>query len=134
MVAMYLVIFTLAFFAAAGLVIDGGYTMAAKRKAIGQAEQASRVAADALSKGSLRSGQISLNTSRAQSAAQSYLRQVNARGSVVVNVDRVTVRVRATQPMRILSAIGVGPAHVTGTASAISVDEDTRPNGQERDP
>lgn len=128
-VAIYLVIFAIAFLAAAGLVVDGGYTMAAKRQAIGQAEQASRIGADALSEGSLRSGDPSVNAARAQGRAQDYLRQIGARGSVAVASDRVTVRVRAIEPMRILSAVGVPPARVTGTASATSIDEDTDPGG-----
>lgn len=128
-VAIYLVIVAIAFLAAAGLVIDGGYALATKRQAIGRAEQGSRIGADALSEGSLRSGDPSVNARRAEGAAQSYLRSVRARGSVTVNGDKVTVRVRDTQPMRILSAVGVPPARVTGTASAVSIDEDT--NGQE---
>ena len=53
---MFVVLFAVALLAVAGLVIDGGYALGAKREAMNSAEQAARVGADALDQGSLRDG------------------------------------------------------------------------------
>ena len=54
--AAFVVLFTVALLTVAGLVIDGGYALAAKREAMNQAEQAARAGADAISAASLRDG------------------------------------------------------------------------------
>ena len=125
--AVFVVFIAVALLAVAGLVIDGGYVMAAKRTAEGQAEQAARVGADALNQGSLRDGTYLVDPDTAQAAARDYLRTVDAHGTVVVSGQTVTVTVTKHQPMAILSAVGVRSLRVSQTASARSIDDQARP-------
>ena len=60
-----MVLFTVALLAIAGLVIDGGYALGAKREAMNNAEQAARAGADALNQGALRDGQTMVDPGRA---------------------------------------------------------------------
>ncbi len=124
--SVWMVLLATALLAVAGLVIDGGYALGAKRQAMNQAEQAARAGADALDEGSLRSGgsSIRVDPGRAIAAAQAYLRQVDARGTVSVDGDGVSVTVTARQDTTILSAVGVGSLPVEATATALSIDED----------
>jgi hypothetical protein len=107
-----------------GLVIDGGYTLGARREAMNQAEQAARAGSDALNEGSLRDGTIRVDPGRAVAAANAYLARVGAHGRVSVNGDEVTVTVTSRQDTKILSIVGVGSFPVKATASAVSIDED----------
>jgi Flp pilus assembly protein TadG len=122
--AVFVVFVAVALLAVAGLVIDGGYTMAAKREATGQAESAARVGADALNEASLRTGSPVVDPQLAVTAAQAYLARVDATGTVSVDGATVTVTVAADQPMAVLSAVGVSSLHVSATASARSIDQD----------
>lgn len=126
-VTAYVVLISVALLAVAGLVIDGGYALGARREAMNQAEQAARVGADALDQGALRSGQTYVDPGRAVGAAQAYLAQVGARGSVSVDGGRVTVTVSKSQPTTILAAVGVGSMPVKASASALSINEDDQP-------
>jgi hypothetical protein len=124
-VAVFVVFVAVAILAVAGLVIDGGYTMAAKRAAAGHAEQAARVGADALDEASLRGGGApQVDPAAAVAAAQEYLYRIGARGSVSVDGATVTVSVTHRQDTAILSAVGVSSLAVTATASARSIDDD----------
>lgn len=118
------VLFAVALLAVAGLVIDGGYALGARREAMNQAEQAARAGADALNQGALRDGETRVDPGRAVAAAQSYLRSVGAAGTVRVHGGEVTVTVRAQQPTRILTAVGVGSIGVKATSTATSIDQD----------
>lgn len=126
-VTAYVVLFAVALLAVAGLVIDGGYALGARREAMNQAEQAARVGADALDQGALRSGQTYVDPGRAVGAAQAYLAQVGARGTVSVDGGRVTVTVSKSQNTTILAAVGVGSMPVKASASALSINEDDQP-------
>lgn len=126
-VTAYVVLFTVALIAVAGLVIDGGYALGARREAMNQAEQAARAGADALDQGALRSGHTYVDPNRAVGAAQSYLAQVGAHGSVSVNGGRVTVTVSKKQKTTLLAAVGVGSMPVKATATALSINEDDQP-------
>lgn len=106
-----------------GLVIDGGYTLGARREAMNQAEQAARAGSDALNEGSLRDGTVRVDPGRAIAAANAYLAKVGAHGTVSVNGDEVTVTVTSQQDTKILSIVGVGSLPVEATASAVSIDE-----------
>jgi Flp pilus assembly protein TadG len=118
-VAMFVVVITMALLAMAGLVIDGGYTLAARQEAANTAEQAARIGADALSRDSLRSGgPVRIDSAAAASAARDFLAAVGHNGEVTVSGDLVTVTVRVSQRMAILSAVGVNAIAVTGRASA----------------
>jgi hypothetical protein len=103
----------------AGLVLDGGLVLAAKRRAINEAEAAARAGAQQVAVDTYRStGRFVLDPTRARAAALAYLAATGHPGTVSVATDRVTVTVQITQPMRILSAAGVGPASVTGRGVA----------------
>jgi Flp pilus assembly protein TadG len=118
------VLFTVALLAVAGLVIDGGYALGAKREAMNSAEQAARAGADALNQGALRDGEVRVDPDRAVAAAQGYLHSVGAHGTVSVNGGEVSVTVTAHQDTKILTAVGVGSIPVKATATAKSIDQD----------
>jgi len=122
--SLIVVLFAVALLAVAGLVIDGGYALGAKREAMNSAEQAARAGADALNQGSLRDGETRVDPGRAVAAAQSYLHSVGAQGTVTVNGGEVSVTVTAHQDTKILTAVGVGSIPVKATANATSIDED----------
>lgn len=119
-----LVFVAVALLAVAGLVIDGGYALGAKREAMNSAEQAARVGSDALSESALRSGRARVNPGQAIAAAQSYLHRVGTTGSVAINGGTVTVTVSTHQRTAILSAVGVTSIPVKATASAESIDQE----------
>jgi Putative Flp pilus-assembly TadE/G-like len=103
----------------AGLVLDGGLVLAAKRRAINEAEAAARAGAQQVAVDVYRStGRFVLDPSRAREAALAYLATTGDPGSVSVAADRVSVTVRITQSMQILSVAGLGPATVTGRGVA----------------
>lgn len=120
---MIVVLFAVALLAVAGLVIDGGYALGAKREAMNSAEQAARAGADALNQGSLRDGETKVDPGRAVAAAEGYLHSVGAHGTVSVNGGEVSVTVTADQDTTILAAVGVGSLPVKATATARSIDE-----------
>jgi Flp pilus assembly protein TadG len=124
--AMVVVLFTVALLAMAGLVIDGGYAMAANRRLTGQAEQAARLGADALNQDSLRDGgDPQVDPSRAVSAAQGYLAKVGApHGQVTIDGGTVTVALKSHTNTTILSAVGVTRLSTKGSASAESINAD----------
>lgn len=122
---LFVVFFAVAMLAVAGLVIDGGYALGAKRNAMNVAEQAARVGADSLDQGALRSGATRVSPSRAVTAAQAYLAHVGATGTVTIDGGEVTVTVTKEQTTTILSAINVTHLDVAATATAVSINEDT---------
>jgi Flp pilus assembly protein TadG len=124
--AMVVVLFTVALLAMAGLVIDGGYAMAANRRLTGQAEQAARVGADALNQDSLRDGgDPQVDPSRARSAAEGYLAKVGApHGQISIDGGTVTVTLNSHTNTSILSAVGVTKLSTKGSASAESINAD----------
>lgn len=122
--ALIVVLLTTALFSVAGLVIDGGYALSARREAMTQAEQAARAGSDALAIGALRDGTVRVDPERAAAAARSYLRSVGAQGTVSVNGGEVSVTVTSTSDTVMLSAVGVPSLPVEVTATAESIDED----------
>jgi Flp pilus assembly protein TadG len=124
--AMVVVLFAVALLAMAGLVVDGGYAMAANRRLTGQAEQAARLGADALNQDSLRDGgDLQVDPSRAVSAAQGYLAKVGApHGQVTIDGGTVTVALKSHTNTAILSAVGVTRLSTKGSASAESINAD----------
>jgi hypothetical protein len=120
MVTAFVVIFTFALLLLAGLVIDGGLTLAARVQAINEAQAAARAGAQAINLPLFRStGQVVLDPSQARQAAESYLAATGHTGTVQVNGDDVEVTVSITQPMQILGIGGIGSLSVTGHGNAI---------------
>ena len=119
MVTAFVVIFTIALLLLAGLVIDGGLTLAARVQAIDEAQAAARAGAQAIDIPLFRStGQIVLDPVQANQAAESYLAATGHSGTVQVSGDDVDVTVSITQPMQILGIGGVGSLTVTGHGTA----------------
>lgn len=122
--AAFVAVFAVALVLLAGLVVDGGAALAAKRRAMNEAQGAARAGAQALDIDAYRrGGTFSLDPGAARAAALSYLaRTGHAEGAeVVVSGERVSVTVRFDQPMTILGAGGVGPVSVSGDGTARSV-------------
>ena len=121
MVTAFVVIFTFALLLLAGLVIDGGLTLAAKVQAIDEAQAAARAGAQAINLPLFRStGQIVLEPTAATAAAEAYLAKTGNTGTVSVNGDDVVVTVSVSQPMQILSIAGLSHLTVTGSGSALA--------------
>ncbi|MBC7593420.1 MAG: hypothetical protein H7288_05710 [Kineosporiaceae bacterium] len=125
--AIFVMLMTVTMLVGGGLVIDGGYALAERRKLTNQAEQAARVGADALDQTSLRDGGAPrVDTGRATIAAARYLAQVGApRSSTSVVGGVVTVTLQGHSDTAILSLVGFSRIPVNASASARSIDENT---------
>lgn len=121
-VTVFVVVFTVALLMVAGLVVDGGYTLAAHRRAFNEAEAAARAGAQAIDMDVLRStGTVQLDPDAARGRAEAYLATTGDDGTVEVDGDVVRVHVRFEQPMLILSVVGVGPLRIEGDGTARAV-------------
>ena len=116
---MFVVVIFVALVALAGLVIDGGRALAARRRAIDEAEAAARAGAQALSIDAYRSSAtITLDPATARAAAERYLGATGDTGEVTVAGGQITVTVQVRQPVTILGIAGVGTMTLTGTGRA----------------
>lgn len=121
-VTAFVVIMTLTLIVVAGLVIDGGYTLAARRRAFNEANAAARAGAQALDEAALRStGEHRLEPELARSLAEAHLDDAGLTGTVEVTGTLVTVHVTTTQDMAILGIVGVGPLTIEAEGSARAV-------------
>lgn len=105
-----------------GLAYDGAQLLNARRKASTLALEAARAGAQAISAGSLyqRTGNVLVDPSRAQFAASEFLDQHDD-WSISVRGDTVSASVWLTQPLQILSLLGIDSHRVAGTATARAV-------------
>lgn len=118
-VSAFVVVFTIAILALAGLTLDGGLALATKVRANGQAESAARAGAQAIDLGVYRlSGRLELVPIQAVADARRYLAHVGATGTVTVSGDTVTVTVTASQPTQLLGLVGVASLSVHGSGHA----------------
>ena len=118
----FLVVLVIPLVAVAGLVADGGGVLAAHQEAIATALEAARAGAQAVDLGVLRSsGAVVLDQSEARAEAWSYLPAAGQNGTVVVSESEVTVTVTLRHTLAVLSAFGIGPVTVSGTATATAV-------------
>ncbi len=118
-VTAFVAVFAVTLLFVAGLVLDGGYVLAAKRRAINEAEGAARAGAATLAVGGYRaSGPVNLDPAKAKAAARAYLAQTSHAGDIAVSGDRVMVTVRFDQPLQILGLGGLGAQTVTGRGEA----------------
>lgn len=121
-VTLFVVVATMALLVLAALVLDGGYVLAARRRAIDEANGAARAAVQALAPATYRtSADVVLDPAAATAAAQDYLAAAGHTGTVGVDGAEVTVSVRFDQPMALLGIIGIDEISVTGVGRARSV-------------
>jgi Flp pilus assembly protein TadG len=118
-VTAFVVVMVTALILCAGLVIDGGLTLAAKIRATDEAQSASRAGAEQINLATYRSsGAIVLDSSQATIAAERYLASTGDHGQVAVDGNTVTVTVVAIQPTQILGIAGLHSLTVSATATA----------------
>nr|WP_300015865.1 hypothetical protein [Pseudonocardia sp.] len=109
-----------AILALAGLALDGGLALAAKVRAVGQAESAARAGAQAVDLDTYRAtGRLVLVPDLAVAAARSQLDAAGAEGEVAVRDGGVVVRVSATHVPRLLGLAGITELTVSGDARAV---------------
>jgi hypothetical protein len=121
-VTAFVVIMTSALLAMAGLVIDGGYALAAHRRAFNEAEAAARAGAQAVDLDTLRAtGDVVLDAGEAERHALEYLAALDRSGSVVVDGDVVRVHLSFEHGLVLLDAFGVGPMTIEGDGEARAV-------------
>ena len=111
-----------------GLVVDGGYALAQRQRAIDAAQNAARAGANALAVDDLRRSAVRLDPTAAAAAARDYLTKAGYQATIRVTADRVTVTVRATQRLRLLAFIGMRSLEVQGVATARAVPGINGPN------
>jgi Flp pilus assembly protein TadG len=119
-VTIFVVSMTTAMLLVVGLVLDGGYTLAARRQALDEADGAARAAAQAVSP-SARDGVVSLDADQAQAAVDAFLAPTGHLGQATVQGDVVTVRVSFPHRMLILGIGHLLSVQVTGRGTARAV-------------
>jgi hypothetical protein len=103
----------------AGLALDGGLALAAKVRAIGEAQEAARAGAQAIDLTAYRtSGTLRLRPDQARTRARSYLTATGDSGTIQATDHTVTVIVTARQRTQLLGLIGLGSLTVTGSGTA----------------
>ena len=118
MVTAFVVSITAALLLFVGLVVDGGYLLAARREAIDEADGAARAAAQAIAIPARGSGTLSIDPARAQAAVDNFLAPTGHRGTVFVKGNRVVVTVSFSHRMVILGAGGLVARTVSGRGTA----------------
>ena len=102
-----------------GLAADGGGVLSSHEQAVSMAFEAARAGAQAIDLDTLRAtGQVRLDPVAAREQALAYLSATGQTGAVAVVGDTVTVTITSPHRLAVLSAIGLGPVTVRGTASA----------------
>ncbi len=118
-VTAFVVVLMTGILALAGIGLDGGLALAAKVRAVGQAEAAARAGAQAVDLAEYRdTGHLRLVPDRAVAAAESYLSAAGATGEVSVHADTVVVGVTAIHRTRLLGLVGITDLTVHGEARA----------------
>lgn len=115
---IYFVIMTVAFLAIVGLVVDGAGKVQANQQAYNTADSAARAAANAVSGQAIINSTTAIDSSRAVTAANSYLSAAGVGGTVSVSGNRITVVVTTDySPAFIPLAF---PIEATATAELIT--------------
>jgi len=118
-VTAFVVVLVTGILGLAGLGLDGGMALAAKVRAVGQAEAAARAGAQAVDlEGYRATGRIELVASAAVADAQSQLAAAGARGQVSVQDGQVVVAVTAIYDTRLLTLAGITQITVHAEARA----------------
>ncbi len=110
---------TLALLLVAGLVVDGGHVLAARREAANVAESAARAGAQAIDTERLRSNNVAtLDPQAATRDAQRFLARSGHTGTVTVIGQVVRVEVTIEQPTYLLALGGTRSMRVTAAGEA----------------
>jgi Flp pilus assembly protein TadG len=122
-ITAFLLLIFFALFAIGGLVIDGGLALAAKRRAMNEAQAAARAGANQIDEDSYRrNGSVVIDRGKAEAAARQYLVATHhERGATVdFSPDNTTVNVSVTftQPMTILGIGNIRSLSISGNGSA----------------
>ncbi|SDN09299.1 hypothetical protein SAMN04488074_1348 [Lentzea albidocapillata subsp. violacea] len=118
-VTAFVVIIAVAALLFAGLVLDGGLALAAKVRAIGEAQEAARAGAQEIDLAAYRAhGSLRLAPQQASAAARNYLTAAGHSGTVSVNGNTINVTVTVNERTQLLGLAGVGSITVTGTGQA----------------
>jgi Flp pilus assembly protein TadG len=118
-VTAFVVIIVTAVLLFAGLVLDGGLALAAKVRALGEAQEAARAGAQEIDLTAYRAnGALRLEPQQASAAARNYLAAAGHTGTVSVAGNTVNVTVTVSQSTQLLPLIGVGSITVTATGQA----------------
>jgi hypothetical protein len=118
-VTAFVVVMMVALLALGGLVIDGGNALAAKRRAVDEADGAARAGAEALAVSDYRtSGSLDPDPGLAVEAARDYLARAGHDGAVRVEGGDVVVSVTIDEHTTILGIVGVRDLSMTGTGRA----------------
>jgi Flp pilus assembly protein TadG len=104
--------------ACAGLAVDGGRIMAARRDAAAVAAAAARRGSQELAYTELADGRAAIDPPRATAVAQAFLTAAGARGSVAATPQHVSVTVTVTTSTVVLGAFGIGSKSVAATRTA----------------
>ena len=123
MLTMYVAIITVGLLVLCGLVVDGGYVRAGRRRAIDEANGAARAGAESLAPADYRAagGVVDLDPAGAEAAAQDFLAATGHAGTVTVSGDQVTVETSFGQPTALLGIIGIRTVTVRGRGQARAV-------------
>lgn len=118
-VTAFVVIIVTAILLFAGLVLDGGLALAAKVRALGEAQEAARAGAQEIDLAAYRAtGTLRLEPQQASAAARNYLAATGHTGTVSVAGNTVNVTVTVNQSTQLLNVIGLGSITVTATGQA----------------
>lgn len=118
-VTAFVVIIVTAILLFAGLVLDGGLALAAKVRALGEAQEAARAGAQEIDLAAYRAdGTLRLAPQQASAAARTYLAATGHTGTVSVAGNTVNVTVTVNQSTQLLNVIGLGSITVTATGQA----------------
>ncbi|MCP3992426.1 MAG: hypothetical protein GY724_25365 [Actinomycetia bacterium] len=117
-VSIFVVLLVVPMVMMAGLAFDGGHILSTRREVADTAQQAALAGAQAIDGPAVRQGEIRVNAGLVHAAASGYLADAGHTGTVQVSVSEVTVTVTQVVDMQLLSAIGIGPKTVSGTATS----------------
>jgi len=118
-VTAFVVIIAVAALLFAGLVLDGGLALAAKVRAIGEAQEAARAGAQEIDLAAYRAdGSLRLAPQQASAAARNYLSAAGHSGTVSVNGNTINVTVTINERTQLLGLAGIGSITVIGAGQA----------------
>lgn len=120
-ISAFVAVIAVALIVVAGLVLDGGRLLAARRQADDIAANAARAGAQALDEHRIRSGTTALDPQASQVAVARYLAKTAGTGTATIAGDTVTVDVRLPVRMLLLGIAGIGDRTVTATRQARAV-------------